>query len=57
VDELHGKYSLYSKVIDELTTDQTLDESVCKVALQIANSRKVEDTVDSKESVDDDNKE
>ena len=56
VDELYEKLSLYKDVIDTLKTDDTLDESVRKVALQIANSRKSEDTTDSKESVYDESK-
>jgi len=43
VDELHEEHSLYSKVIDELNADETLDKSVRKVALQIANARLWED--------------
>ena len=53
VDDLYEEHGLYSKVIDELNADETLDESVRKVALQIANTRLWEDAVDSKESVDD----
>jgi len=43
VDKLYDKNSFYSKVIDELKANETLDESVRKVALQIANSRLCED--------------
>jgi WD40 repeat protein len=39
VDELYEKHARYSKVIDELKEDKVLEESVRKVALQIANSR------------------
>ena len=39
VDELYEECSFYSEVIDKLKVDETLDESVRKVALQIANSR------------------
>jgi len=39
VDEMYQKLNLYSKVIEELKADETLDESVRKVALQIANAR------------------
>jgi hypothetical protein len=44
VDELYQKYNLYYEVVDKLQSDKTLDESVCKIALQIANSRLWEDT-------------
>ena len=43
VDKLHTELSLYSKVIDKLNADETLDQSICKVALQIANARLWED--------------
>ena len=43
MDELHEKYGLYSKVIDKLKADETVKESVRKVALQIANARLWED--------------
>jgi len=43
VDELYEKHGLYQKVIDELKADETLDEAVQKVALQIANARLWED--------------
>ena len=43
VDELHEELSLYSEVIKKLKADETLDEQVRKVAIQIANSRKYED--------------
>jgi len=43
VDELHETHGLYRDVIDQLKADTILDEPVRKVALQIANSRKVED--------------
>jgi Tol biopolymer transport system component len=43
VDELHETHGLYRNVIDKLEADTILDEPVRKVALQIANSRKVED--------------
>ncbi len=43
VDELYKKLKLYSKVIEELESDQPLGESVCKLALQIANARLWED--------------
>jgi len=39
MDELHEEHGLYYKVIDELNADQTLDESIRKVDLQIANAR------------------
>jgi len=34
---------LYSNVIDKLKADKTLDESVSKVALKIAHSRRWQD--------------
>ncbi len=43
VDDLYEEYGLYSQVIDKLKAEKTLDESVCKVALQIANARLWED--------------
>jgi hypothetical protein len=43
VDELYEKFSFCSKVIEELESDQSLDESVHKLALQIANARLRED--------------
>jgi len=43
VDELYRKYRLYHNVIDDLSSDKTSDNSVRKLALQIANSRKWED--------------
>lgn len=53
VDELYDKLSLYHDVIDKLKADKTLDEPVRKVALQIANSRKVEDEEKREESTSD----
>ena len=38
VDELYEEHGSYSQVIDKLKADETLDESVRKVALQIANT-------------------
>jgi WD40 repeat protein len=43
VKKLHEQYGLYSKVIDKLKADKTLDESVRKIAFQIANARLWED--------------
>ena len=43
MDELHKELSLYSKVIDKLNADETLEESIRRVALQIANARLWED--------------
>ena len=57
VNKLYRKHGFYRDVIDELKADKTLDESVRKVALQIANARLWEDVDDSKESVDCDDKE
>ena len=54
VDELHGEQGRYSEVIDKLKADETLDESVRKIALQIANSRKIEDEEKKEESTSDD---
>jgi len=44
VDDLYKEYGYYYEVIDKLQADKTLDEAVRKLALQIANSRKWEDT-------------
>jgi len=44
VDELYEKYGFYYEVISKLQADKTLDEPIRKLALQIANSRKWEDT-------------
>lgn len=44
VSELHEEHGLYSKVIEKLKSDETLDEYLRKVALQIANARLWEDT-------------
>ena len=43
VDKLYEKHGLYSEVIDKMKTDETIDESVRKLALQIANARLWED--------------
>jgi len=43
VDKLREEHGLYSEVIDKLKADGTLDDSVHKVALQIANARLWED--------------
>jgi Tol biopolymer transport system component len=47
VDELREELGLYATVIDKLKSDTTLEESVLKVALQIANARLWEDAEDS----------
>jgi tetratricopeptide (TPR) repeat protein len=39
VNELYDEHGFYSQVIDKLNADETLDESIRKVALQIANIR------------------
>lgn len=39
VDEMYKENKLYAKVIEKLKADERLDESIRKVALQIANSR------------------
>ncbi|MFC1761786.1 protein kinase [Planctomycetota bacterium] len=43
VDELHGEYGLYSKVLERLKGDVTLDEPLREATLQIAESRQWED--------------
>jgi tetratricopeptide (TPR) repeat protein len=43
VDTLYDKLGLYCDVIDKLKADKTLDRSIIKVALQIANSRRYVD--------------
>lgn len=43
VDELYEEHGSYSQVIDKLKADESIDESVCKVELQIANARLWED--------------
>jgi WD40 repeat protein len=43
VDELYKETGFYIDVIDKLKTDETLDEAVRKVAIQIANARLWED--------------
>ena len=43
VDTLHEKLGLYSEVIETLKNNDTLEESVCKLAVQIANARLWED--------------
>jgi WD40 repeat protein/serine/threonine protein kinase len=43
VDDLYTKYGFYYEVINQLQADESLDETVREVALQIANSRKRED--------------
>lgn len=49
VDELHEECGFYDKVTDKLKADKTLDESVRKVALQIADARVWEDAEKLKE--------
>jgi len=44
VEEVYQKYGFYYEVIDKIQRDKTLDEPVRRVALQIANSRRWEDT-------------
>jgi WD40 repeat protein/tetratricopeptide (TPR) repeat protein len=44
VDQLHSEQGLYHGVIDKLNNDTTLTTRVRQVALQIANSRRWEDT-------------
>ncbi|MFC1764087.1 protein kinase [Planctomycetota bacterium] len=43
VDKLHKEHGFYSKVTGKLKADETLDESLREVALQIANARLWED--------------
>jgi WD40 repeat protein/serine/threonine protein kinase len=43
VEELHEKHGFYHDVIDQLQNNTTVDSIVRKLALQIANSRKLED--------------
>ena len=43
VDGLYKEHGLYSEVINKLKADETLDEAVRKIALQIANARLWED--------------
>lgn len=43
VDELYKKHGIYRKVIEELKSDETIEEPMRKLALQIANSRLWED--------------
>jgi WD40 repeat protein/serine/threonine protein kinase len=43
VDKLRDELSLYSKVIEKLDADETIEEPIRKVALQIANARLWED--------------
>ena len=50
VDDLYEAQGLYSSVIKRLTTDETLDAGVRKVALQIANARLWEDIGKGKEA-------
>jgi len=54
VDELHDTHGFYYDVIDKLKADKTLDEQVRRVALQIANSRKIEDEEKKEEPTSDD---
>lgn len=39
MDELYEEHGSYSQVIDKLKADESIDEFVCKVALQIAKAR------------------
>ena len=43
LDKLYEEHGLYSEVINKLKANQTLEESVRKIALQIANARLWED--------------
>jgi len=43
VDKLHDKYGLYSRAIEKIKSDETIEKSVRKIALQIANARLWED--------------
>jgi WD40 repeat protein len=53
VDRLHGECQLYSKVIDKLKSDKTLEDPVRNVALQIANVRQWEDEEKGEELISD----
>ena len=57
MDELREENGSYHEVIETLKGKGTLEKSIRKVALRIANARPWEDADDSKESVDGDNKE
>ena len=50
MDELYEEHGFHSKVIEKLKADETLDESVRKVSLQIANARLWEDTEKAKDA-------
>ena len=50
MNELREKHGLYGNVIDKLKTDDTLDDPVRKIALQIANARLWEDAEKQKEA-------
>ncbi len=52
VDELHQAQGSYAGIIEELTADETLDQSVRKVALQIANARLWQDGKGEKQEED-----
>ncbi len=43
MDQLHETHGIYLDVIEALDADTMLDEAVRTVAVQIGNSRKVED--------------
>jgi len=45
INKLYKEQGFYHKVIDKLQTEKALDETVSKVAMQIANSRKREDAL------------
>jgi len=49
-EKLHKEHGLYSKVIEKLKVDDTLEEPVRKLALQIANARLWEDAEKQKEA-------
>jgi eukaryotic-like serine/threonine-protein kinase len=50
VDELHSEYQHYSKVIEKLKADNTLEEPVRKIALQIGHARLWKDAEEQKEA-------
>ncbi len=52
-DELYEKHGFYSEVIEKIKANETLDDSLRKVALQIANSRLLEDEEKKEEPVSD----
>ncbi len=52
MDELHEKQGLHARVINRLKADEAMNDSVRRVALQIANVRLWEDAEDSEGAAD-----